>query len=266
MRHGRLLITMLAALAVMAIGPAYAAAATSSLVDDSAGDFGAGTLRPRHHDRQPRLGPADQPRSSRSTARRCRRTFNSFDPAGDGNRGGRPTRRRRRPRPRRPRTSRRPGQVLEFRAPSGPPRSSTSGLAGAGIAHHGPWAIFSTELRRRSLGAHPRRSGQRRRPISRHRPDPAPHVPHRVVRERRELLRRRRPCRWRSHTATIAGPMHAVVSDAAAGRRRRRHRLAGPRRLPADGHVRVARARHGRRDLHVRRAERGRRAPRRAPT
>ena len=43
MRHGRLITTTLAALAVMAIGPAWAAAAPASFQDDSAADFGAGT-------------------------------------------------------------------------------------------------------------------------------------------------------------------------------------------------------------------------------
>lgn len=42
MRHGRLFITMLAALAIMATAPAWAAAAPGSLLDDSAADFGAG--------------------------------------------------------------------------------------------------------------------------------------------------------------------------------------------------------------------------------
>jgi hypothetical protein len=47
MRHGRLLITTtLAALAFAAAGPAYASAATSSFVDDSTADFGAGTHGP----------------------------------------------------------------------------------------------------------------------------------------------------------------------------------------------------------------------------
>jgi hypothetical protein len=44
MRHGRLITTTLAALAVMAIGPAWAAAAPSSFSDDTAADFGAGTV------------------------------------------------------------------------------------------------------------------------------------------------------------------------------------------------------------------------------
>lgn len=43
MRHGRLLTTALAAVAAMAITPAWAAAAPASFVDDSAADFNAGT-------------------------------------------------------------------------------------------------------------------------------------------------------------------------------------------------------------------------------
>jgi hypothetical protein len=44
MRHGRLITTLLAAVAVMAIAPAWAAAAPSSFSDDTAADFGAGTV------------------------------------------------------------------------------------------------------------------------------------------------------------------------------------------------------------------------------
>src|SRR6478752_3836922 len=44
MRHGRLITAAIAACATMAIAPAWAAAAPASFVDDSAGQFGAGTL------------------------------------------------------------------------------------------------------------------------------------------------------------------------------------------------------------------------------
>jgi hypothetical protein len=43
MRHGRFITTAVAALAAMAIGPAYAAAAPSPLTDDAITDFAAGT-------------------------------------------------------------------------------------------------------------------------------------------------------------------------------------------------------------------------------
>ena len=43
MRHGRFITTAVAALAAMAIGPAYAAAAPSPLTDDGIADFAAGT-------------------------------------------------------------------------------------------------------------------------------------------------------------------------------------------------------------------------------
>ncbi len=48
MRHGRFITTALVATAAMAIGPAWASAAPSPLVDDSAADFAPAGARDRY--------------------------------------------------------------------------------------------------------------------------------------------------------------------------------------------------------------------------
>ena len=249
MRHGRLFITMLAALAVMAVGPAYAAAATSSVVDDSAADFGAGTTTATAavapgSVRLDSVEPFDGTTLPADFA-----IEQQFDPAGTATAA----------------TGSSPcdaalvhsvhelvpDQVLEFRGTFGTTaalqHAGLAGVAPGSLNGAGPWAIFSTGSSGGGLWRHLQRSGAAD-PDHGHAPrlrrERSAHVPHRMVRERRELLRRRHVGGGAQHHDR--GPDACRGERQVVGRRRRRHRLARRRHLPTGGRVRVARARHRR--------------------
>jgi hypothetical protein len=218
MRHGRLFITMLAALAVMAIGPAYAAAATSSFVDDSASDFAAGalghgtavanpgsvqltTVEPFDGSTLPAGFTADP--ASGSTVSNGRLVVDGGRVRADADVPQ--------------------GHAIEFRATFGTAASQHAGLAGAGSVDTGPWAIFST-----SGG-----NGLWARTFVANGVDPEQDTPISAITGLDPTQPHTYRIEWSAttvsyfvdgdptpvatHTAAIAGPMHAVVSDSTPG-------------------------------------------------
>jgi uncharacterized cupredoxin-like copper-binding protein len=214
MRHGRLYITMLAAVAGMAIGPAYAAAATSSLVDDSTADFGAGTHGPDI--------TVGDPGAVRLTRTAAPETFDTTLPTDFSVESGTPTV-----------TggqltvdgafvrgvqSLLPDQPLVFTGTFGTATREHVGLAGAGSLDTGPWAIFSTGnsidglfYARTSNGVDPEQETL----ISGY--DVSQAHTFRIEWTADAVRYFINDVLVATHNGVIAGPMHVVMSDAAAG-------------------------------------------------